>query len=91
MDGERDIGLDDQHTRKFEAVVLRRARASAVRRRRRSNIADVSRFCHGTATVECAGVGEAREDTDEIVEVPPNTGMVQSHVVALVPRAPICK
>ena len=25
-------------------------------------IADVSRFCYGTATVECAGVGEARED-----------------------------
>ena len=41
-------------------------------------IADVSRFCYGTATVECAGVGEAREDADEIVEVPPNTGMVQS-------------
>ena len=54
-------------------------------------IADVSRFCYGTENVECAGIGEAREDADEIVEVPPNTGMVQSHVVALVPGAPICE
>ena len=58
---------------------------------RQITIADASRFCYGTATVECAGVGEAREDADEIVEVPPNTGMVQSHVVALVPGAPICE
>ena len=56
---------------------------------RQITIADASRFCYGTATVECAGVGEAREDADEIVEVPPNTGMVQRHVVALVPGAPI--
>lgn len=54
-------------------------------------VADVSRFCYGTATVECAGVGEAREAADEIVEVPPNTGMVQRHVVALGPGAPICE
>jgi len=35
---------------------------------RQVTIADASRFCYGTATVECAGVGEAREDADEIVE-----------------------
>ena len=54
-------------------------------------IADASRFCYGTASVACAAVGEAREDAGDIVEPAPNTGLVQSHVTALVSGGSISK
>lgn len=54
-------------------------------------IADASRFCYGTASVECAAVGEAREDADDIVEAAPNTGLVHDHITALVSGGSISK